>query len=312
MSNVVSDPKSSIYIFSITWFADLDAQPTAHKAFEQVAKRFIYQWERAPTTGNLHLQGYVNLHAKSHHAGNALGKKLNALGMNGVTCRAASDNGKEHLKMYCMKEDTRVAGPWADRPIYMGRDLLCMDKPHPWQQSIIDMIEKEPDDRTILWMDDSAGNVGKTKLLKYLCYKKLAKRIPLGNATQLKTNVIAQGPCRCYCVDLPRTIGSTERIHDLISAIEEIKGGWVTSAMYGKCQEMFMDPPHVIVFSNMSPPIMMMSMDRWQIYTITDLKLAKVAKSIILESDPLIDSEASRIAQARPRANPTKSLHYIR
>jgi len=264
----MSTPKSSVWIFSVTWFSDLASQSTAHKAFERLAKKFIYQYEKCPTTGAIHLQGYVNLKKRSFGTGKKLASTLSALGMPGVTCAAASNAGKEALQGYCMKEETRVAGPFADHPIYRGQDLNCMQKPRPWQQSVIDVIATPPDDRTIHWICDLGGNVGKTKLLKYLCYKKLAKRVPLGNATQIKTNVFAQGAHRCYCVDLPRTTGNQESMKDLISALEEIKNGWVSSAMYGKYQELMMAPPHVFVISNEMPPLVMMSMDRWKIFSI--------------------------------------------
>lgn len=273
------DSGNSVWLFSVTWFAPVTSQSIAHKAFEKLAKKFIYQWELGSNTKREHCQGYINLRKKSYHTGRAIAKQLSMLGMNGVTCKPASDDGKEMLKAYVMKDDTRIAGPWADRPIYMGRDLSCMDNPYPWQESILDIISNDPDDRTILWIDDSGGNIGKTKLLKYLCYNKKAKRVPMGNATQLKTNIIAQGVHRCYCVDIPRSLGSTERMQDLISALEELKGGWVSSAMYGKHQELFMEPPHVIIFSNMPPPMHMMSLDRWQIYTVENMKLARLAKN---------------------------------
>lgn len=264
----MSTAKSSVWIFSITWFANPDTQPIAHKAFEKLAKRYVYQYEKCPSTGNIHLQGYVNLYKKQLATGKKLGRMLNALGLNGVTCKPASNAGKLALQQYCMKEETRVEGPWADHPIYLARDLSIMSKPRPWQQSVMDIIKKEPDDRTIHWICDLGGNVGKSKLLKYLCYNKLAKRVPLGNATQIKTNVFSQGAHRCYVVDLPRTTGNTESMKDLISALEEIKNGWVASAMYGKYQELMMEPPHVFVISNEYPPMNMMSMDRWKLYSI--------------------------------------------
>ncbi len=280
----MSSQPTSLWIFSITWFAGIASQPIAHAAFEKLAKRFVYQYEKCPTTGNIHLQGYVNLRKKSYHTGKPLAKQLCALGLPGVTCKPASTNGKVALQSYCMKQDTRVHGPWADHPIYQGQDLNCMSNPRPWQQEIMDRIAKKPDDRTIIWINDDGGNVGKSKLLKYLAYKKLAKRIPLGNATQIKTNVICQGSARCYCVDLPRTTGTTEKMQDLISALEELKNGWVTTAMYGKHQELMMQPPHVLVFSNQSPPIHMMSEDRWKVYLIDpnfQLKLARLARNNI-------------------------------
>lgn len=273
----MSTPKSSVWIFSVTWFSDITAQSTAHKAFEQLAKRFVYQYEKCPTTGNTHLQGYVNL-KKKVLGGKRLASMLCGLGLNGVTCTPASNAGKTALQQYCMKEETRVAGPFADHPIYLGQDLACMSQPRPWQQTIIDMIKQTPDDRTIHWICDLGGNVGKSKLLKYLCFNKKAKRVPLGNATQIKTNVFAQGAHRCYVVDLPRTTGSMESMKDLISALEEIKNGWVSSAMYGKYQELMMQPPHVFVISNEYPPVQMMSMDRWKLYSINTKQLPLFAQ----------------------------------
>ena len=278
--------KSAVWIFSITWFAPLDSQSTAHKAFERVAKRFIYQWERTPTTDREHCQAYVNTH-KRYYPGKKgqcrpLAKKLSSLGLKGVTVKVASDNGKERLKDYCMKDESRIAGPWADHPIYSGQDLCCMKLPFPWQKSIMAKISETPNDRKIIWIANQDGNVGKSKLLKYLCYKKLAKRLPLGNATQLKTNCIVQGPSRCYCVDIPRTIGSTEKMDDLISALEEIKNGWITSAMYGKYQELMMEPPHVLVFANFTPNLNALTADKLVLYDVNPLlkTLVKFVRNI--------------------------------
>ena len=126
----MSTPKSSVWIFSITWFSDITTQSIAHKAFEQLGKRFVYQYEKCPTTGNIHLQGYINL-KKKVKGGKKLGKLLSGLGLKGVTCKPASNAGKTALQLYCMKEETRVAGPFADHPLYLGRDIVCMKEPRP-------------------------------------------------------------------------------------------------------------------------------------------------------------------------------------
>jgi hypothetical protein len=263
--------ENSVWIFDVVWYASLKDLPTITSAFKTVAKKYIFQLEKGKEKELEHFQCTVNLKERSWHTGKPLGALLNSLGMNGASARPASNAGKASLKKYVTKADTRIAGPWADCPIYLGRDLGCMCNPYPWQHHIMDMIKRIPNDRKIIWIDDSHGNVGKSKLLKHLCFNGLAKRIPMGNATQLKTNVITQGAARVYCVDIPRTIGSTEKMHDLISAIEEVKNGWVGSAMYGKHQELYMEPPHVLCFSNMPPPRLMMSQDRWSIYKVNPL-----------------------------------------
>lgn len=259
---------SSLYVFSVRWTAPVASQPVAHHAFQTLGKHFIYQWEKGEATEREHLQGYISLHDKSWHTGKPLGAAFNALGLNGCECSGASSEGIAALKNYVSKKETRIAGPWADRPVYLGRDIACMSKPLLWQQTILDILAKAPCPRTIYWINDGKGDNGKSILLKWLTFNKMAKRIPMGNATQLKTNVIVQGPSRTYCVDLPRTIGTTEKMSDLISAIEEVKNGYVASAMYGKHQELYMERPHVIVFSNMAPPIDSMSRDRWVVMSI--------------------------------------------
>ncbi len=172
-----------------------------------------------------------------------------------------------------MKEDSRVAGPWADRPLYMKRDLICMQNPFPWQQSIIDSVSTQPDDRTISWVVDHGGNVGKSKLVKYLHVNGLAQRIPAGTATQIKTFVIAVGAARAYLVDLPRTSGQYESDDCIFSTLEDLKNGFVISGMYGKVQELIMEPPHLWVFANRAPPVSKMSLDRWHVHYIKDGKL---------------------------------------
>ena len=186
------------------------------------------------------------------------------------------------LSFYVMKDDSREDGPWHDstfrpkkRKQYEGKDLLCMKTPLPWQAAVVSMLQADPDDRTLIWIADTVGNHGKSKLMKWLRFQPDmdCARVPMGSATQIKTSVIEKGAHRTFMVDLPRTVGKEERIQEIYSALEEIKNGWVESAMYGKNLELLMEPPHVIIFSNYYPMLTHMSTDRWRVYklcTISD------------------------------------------
>lgn len=245
---------------------------------------YVFQLERGTELGKFHYQCWV--HTKDKIRPETLRKTL-PLDVENLTswgCQPASNNGKQQLRTYCMKKETRVAGPWGFRTIYTGADLACMSTPYPWQQDLIDMIAAPPNDRTIIWIHNPAGDVGKSKLMKWCKYNNLCRRIPLGTATQIKSSVITQGPHRCYMLDLPRVRGKEEKLRELFSAIEEIKNGWVESAMYGKHEEMMMIPPHVIVFSNDAPDLRMASSDRWRIYEVlTRLdSLSQVSQSIYI------------------------------
>ncbi len=229
------------------------------------AKKWIYQHEKVLRD---HWQGSVQLANKKRKSW--LLNNLGGLTKEWVTVSPTAS--KTGAFDYCMKSDSRVAGPWSDVPIYMGSDL--MKQPRPWQQSILDSVKAEPDDRTINWVYEPRGNVGKSKLVKYMEYNKLAEEIPQGTATQIKTYVIAVGPARCYLVDIPRSVGKDEREVNLFSALESVKNGSVKSAMYGKVQRLFMNPPHVWCFANHKPSYELVSRDRWKVWTIThDSKL---------------------------------------
>lgn len=228
-------------------------------------KDWVFQAE--DTKDNPHYQIYF--HTSERIRPKTLAIRANCE-MNGFNIQAAATQGKEVLRTYCFKEE-RVDGPWGKRPIYTGDDLNEISKCMlPWQQYFYDLIQSKPDRRTIHWVYNPSGNVGKTMFVKYMFWKKLATIIDYGTAMQIKTAVIEEGPRRCYLIDLPRVKGSDESIYSLFSAIESVKNGLVRSTMYGKSQHMLMSPPHVICFSNHLPKVGICSLDRWKIYHLED------------------------------------------
>ncbi len=261
--------KSQCFVFSLRWSVK-NIPEHSHtdlcRLFSLRCEKFIFQLE--DTDNNPHYQCYARW--KKKHYPKTLAKRLNEQ-FRGIQVDPCSKNGMaaDALSNYCMKAESRIKGPWADRPIYLGSDLVQV-KNHPfqWQQMVFDMISEEPDDRTINWVYNHMGNVGKSKLCKFLKFHKLAKRIPLGTATQLKTNCVVKGPHRAYFVDMPRVRGKEEQVADLMSAIEDIKNGDVESAMYGKVWDMMMLSPHVWIFSNDLPPFKYCSRDRWKVWEL--------------------------------------------
>lgn len=279
----VSGRHTSVAVFDVVWFSDPSSYPVAIAAFKEVAKKWIFQYERCPTTGNTHLQGVISLKERSYSSGAPIAAKLNYLDMNGVSCRRASTNGLQALNSYCMKEESRIAGPWADKPIYLGEDVrVIQDSPHPFQKALLDIVTQPPDDRTIHWIHEGNGCVGKSKLIKYLVYKKIAVPVPFGTATQIKTFCFNFGQSRnCYVINMPRTRGKAEHMEDLISSLESLKDGIIVSGMYGKSQIAIFNPPHILVFANRSPPFKMMSPDRWKVWGINaDKELVGIGEEV--------------------------------
>lgn len=251
------------FIFSITWFAGLDSQPIIHNAFSKICKKFVYQLERCPSTGSLHFQCYGNLHKKCRNG--KLAKTLSALGMRGVTCLPASDNGKEKLRLYAMKNDTRIAGPWADRAIYLGEDLP--NTLYPWQQKVYDLILSPPDKRKIHWFFDRQGGAGKSTFAKYMYFHKKILTLTFGDAKDLLNLVFKKQGLGTYMFDLSRTKGGKTSMSDIYQALESVKNGYFINTKYETgiaCYAI----PHVICFSNHAPDLSALSADRWVIHAM--------------------------------------------
>ena len=85
-------------------------------------KKWIFQLERGEDSETLHYQGFIQL--KERARPRSWASSLNAQ-YHGISARPSSTNGRDALKNYVMKEDTRVDGPWCDpsMTVYTGEDL---------------------------------------------------------------------------------------------------------------------------------------------------------------------------------------------
>lgn len=239
---------------------------------ETNVKDFVFQLERGSKLGKLHYQMYIHLFKKQRS--HTLQKNWDLTFPDQIGVEFTSTAGIKACKDYCMKKETRVSGPWGKDKLrkYLGNDLKCMETPFKWQQNVLDIIRTKPDDRTIHYLWEKDGNVGKSKLVKYLEFNNIGTTIPLGNAVAVKYGVCSEPAARVYLIDLPRTLGRNEEASAMYSAIESIKNGFVKCSMYGKPKKLLMEPPHVFVYSNYPPPKEknnILSADKWKIIHVT-------------------------------------------
>jgi hypothetical protein len=92
-------------------------------------------------------------------------------------------------------------------------------------------------------------------------------------------------------LDLPKAFESTTnwKSGDILSTLELLKSGLITSAMHGRSRELMIDPPAIIIFSNSILPLDQLSADRWHIFEMDqksidpDIKRKnlKMAKTLI-------------------------------
>ena len=242
---------------------------------------YVFQLESAKTTGRRHFQGNLRLKEKMGQSDlrNSLRSILrNFYGEGCLTIRPTHDMKKADF--YCMKDDTRIEGPWLFPPeIYLGQDLI--KKFYPWQEKIFQRVISKPDDRSIDLICDTSGNKGKSLFAKTLGYRYDACIIPLGlTSAQMKAAIVSNGPHKIYILDLPRNNKSFQEIFD---TIEELKRGFVISCFQGKLKQLYMSRPHVVCFTNEFPQLDLLSFDMWNLYQISpDMELERVDKFRIL------------------------------
>jgi hypothetical protein len=219
---------------------------------------YIFQLEKTGED-NWHYQGYF--HTIKKHRVQEL--KIIREGMGGIHITPASSEGKEALKGYCMKEETRQAGPWADKVIYLGADLITTLR--PWQTWLHGKLLEEIDNRSIMWLYNPGGNAGKSVFIKYMCVKHDAGFLMRGQAKDLLEGVFKQPHKKMYLVNMTMSKPKDMEDADLYATLECIKDGIFMKQKYDVSIHTQM-PSHVVVFANFLPYLGAVALDRWRVH----------------------------------------------
>lgn len=90
--------------------------------------------------------------------------------------------------------------------IYTGEETDCIiDNPYPWQKALYELIKTIPDQRSILWIFNFKGNIGKTTFVKRLMYELLATLLDWGRSSDMKYVRMNTIDRKIICYDLPNT-----------------------------------------------------------------------------------------------------------
>jgi hypothetical protein len=175
---------------------------------------------------------------------------------------------------YCTKNETRQENTtpvthkcYATKPI----KTITPDKFYPWQEKIQTLLDKEPDERTIHWIWDPVGNVGKSAFIKYNVVENDAIFCAGSKTSDIINQVYnahQQGKqIRTIFWDLPRS--SQGKVS--FNAIESLKNGLISNTKYETGQAAF-NAPHIIIFANHEPADKEnLSADRWFIKEICNV-----------------------------------------
>lgn len=247
--------------------------------------RYIYQLEcpndssAAGSTTNLHFQIYAYVSNKIR-ATTLKGVMYGSLKCVGQTLaqfyvEPASDAGKMELKKYCMKDKTRVAGPWTDqnpdKPPWEGKEIKD-GQLYAWQDELKKVfIQDCKDDRIVHWLGDIRGRNGKTFFLKHM-YMNNPKETAVISYSDHKhmMHIIAKHKNKnLYIFNLTKTQPAEFKIADLYHAIEAIKDGVLQDPMYDS-DFWVQKTAHVLVLSNFKPDMKALINDRWHFMSINE------------------------------------------
>lgn len=263
LGNTIPIPKrcvpSKYWCFTLNNYKIEDLE-TLETIFSTFCTMWVFGKEKAPSTGTLHLQGYLEFKQKV--------RPLECQGLKNFPFHWEKRKGTQlQAYEYCIKDgDYRYGGKIPELP----EEIECIteNELYTWQRDIVELINKKPDPRKIYWVYDIKGGMGKSELVRYLCIKHNA--ILLGGKTSdMKYGVIKyidknkKGP-KIILIDLPRTYDS-----DYLSyaGIEEVKNGMFFNTKY-ESEMIIFNRPHIIIFSNNLPKKENLTPDRWEIKDI--------------------------------------------
>lgn len=223
-----------------------------------LASGYIFE-EEVGECGTPHLQGYYETKRKSRWTQLKLTFKPHFEKARG----SRADNIK-----YCSKDQGRRARYSENFKPPRPLKLLTENMLRSWQKGVIDIVNQEPDDRSLFWIWSAHGNVGKTTFCKYLTAKHGA--VPLaGKGADVRNGVVTylndKGTTpELIVVPIPRSFSAEYVSYEAMENCKDMyfySGKYEGGAVCGNC-------PHVFVFSNFPPDTSKMSEDRWKVWQI--------------------------------------------
>lgn len=244
------------WVFTLHNYSKNDIDMFNNTFVTNVTKFLIFSEEVGKSGQTNHLQGYVEFTKRT--------RPFEYFSNKTIHWEKAKGSREDNIK-YIRKEGGNV---YFNGVLERKLKVIETQKLYPWQQQVVNLIKEEPNDRTINWYYEIYGNSGKSALVKYLCYNHGA--IILSNkGSDMKYMIVKYYEKHhkypeIIIIDIPRSI---DLQYFSYTAVEEIKNGCFFSSKY-ECEQVLMNSPHILVFSNEEPEYSKMSNDRWNVNKI--------------------------------------------
>ena len=141
---------------------------------------------------------------------------------------------------------------------------------HPlrsWQQHLYDLLEEEPDRRTVIFVVDEIGNTGKSWFADWYQQKKGDKCQVLTPGKRSDMAYMLAPALRVIFLDAPRAKQAEFIQYDFL---EDLKNGRVFSPKYESIMKTY-EPMHIVVCMNEEPDRTKLSEDRYKVIHIRQL-----------------------------------------
>lgn len=270
MTNI-SKIDNPIFLFDATvWETHFPDHQALCKLFHKWCKKWTFQLEKCPTTGNLHYQCHLSLKEKSRSLKWLKGKgSWRPLSIEGLKTNS--------LLLYVQKEETRIKGPYTDKE-YMKfipmrfRNIMLRE----WQSDLYFKLKKvidSYDSRTIYYVEDPKGNVGKSWFAGATTFLGKAIMVPsiMDTPDKMIQCIHAQtkpGWHGIICIDIPRSCRA-KHFYNIAQAIEALKQGWIYD-WRNKWRAHWIETPAIVVFCNTKMPMNSLSKDMWKTFSVNE------------------------------------------
>lgn len=246
----------------LTYFYDngSDGAVILENILKPLKANYILGRECCPTTGKVHIQGYVEFLSKIRPLEN---KDLKNLNIHWEKCKG---NRQDNI-VYCSKENNYITNIKVKRPI---QDPLHNKTLKPFQLDIVNMLQEDINDRVIHWYWDEQGKTGKTSIAKHLCINNPNNILFVNGAGKDVKYAVSEFVSNEENDLLMVIFYFTRSVEGYISyeAIESVKDGILFNNKYESKMSIF-NCPHVICMANFEPDMDRLSIDRWNIVRIT-------------------------------------------
>lgn len=271
--------KSQCCVWDFTYFIPEEFEPDQiedlvlawEDELNKLSKKWVFQVEKAPTSGKLHFQGRLSLKMKRYPGW------WSDLWMWSSTHWTPTSRENWKNDFYVTKEETRILGPFRnddEKPFIQDEIARAMLKPFPWQQEILDKMQTR-EERTINVLCSKTGNKGRSTFVGMVDQHQLAMEVDIDSKSTPKDMMRQIMNCKkagTYVFDLPRSFNINEPT--FWEAIEKIKKGKAWDDRYTFKKEWF-PIPNIWIFSNEFPEVKHLSTDRWRFWVIDENRCLK-------------------------------------